>query len=342
MTYIGVEDGVKGYCFIRPSGAIFLVATATFDETLFPCCRGASTPGSTNFGNLPPQVQMEDHDHPNGTGNDGDDNDFYHQPPANPSSRSNDLPNHFDPDNQSEHSAHGDAADAPPDSPPVSPQDFAPRRKDQREWHDLPPRQSERNRTIRKYPGNTYGEDCTPSDIAQDIEHMRYWKKAVGQESLGYRPRPHGLQQPVAGPSNAPDPLEKDGSNSNIDEDDMCKSGHSTNHTYNTIHMTHTPPATYTHQRHSPTHQLGAATPAQPPPATCPHGAVTPTTPLGLPNTLPSTHRCAIQQHTHIITCLCTPINTDIAPLMRCLPMRPAKSHTMLDAAFYLHGQSFS
>jgi len=44
MTYIGYETGIKGWRFVRPSGAIFTGAMATFDETLFPCCPGAKTP----------------------------------------------------------------------------------------------------------------------------------------------------------------------------------------------------------------------------------------------------------------------------------------------------------
>ena len=75
------------------------------------------------------------------------------------------LQDHDDLDKQSEHSVHDNAANTPPDLPLVSPQDFAPRREDQQEWHDLPTRQSGRNRTIRKYPDNTYGEDHAPSDI---------------------------------------------------------------------------------------------------------------------------------------------------------------------------------
>ena len=114
MTYIGEEEGIKGYCFICASGTIFLGAMATFDETIFPHCHGASTPGSTNFGNLPPQDQ-EDHNHSDGM--DIDDDDM---------------------DKPSEHSVHDGAADAPPDLPLVSPQDFAPQREDQQEWHDLP------------------------------------------------------------------------------------------------------------------------------------------------------------------------------------------------------------
>jgi hypothetical protein len=85
MTYIGEEDGVKGYHFIRTSGAIFLGATATFDETIFPRCRSASTPISTDLGNLPP-LDMEDHNHSDGTGDDGGDDIDYHTPPAYPSS----------------------------------------------------------------------------------------------------------------------------------------------------------------------------------------------------------------------------------------------------------------
>ena len=36
MTYLGEIDGVKGYHFMHNSGAIFIGATATFDETIFP------------------------------------------------------------------------------------------------------------------------------------------------------------------------------------------------------------------------------------------------------------------------------------------------------------------
>ena len=82
-----MEEGVKGVRFIRPSGAIFLGVTATFDETLFPRCSGAKTPNSTNFGNLPPLEEVDHNDHSDGTGDDGDDDvdDYYHQPPAYPS-----------------------------------------------------------------------------------------------------------------------------------------------------------------------------------------------------------------------------------------------------------------
>jgi len=67
MTYIGYETGVKGWRFVRPSGAIFTGATATFDETLFPCCPGAKTPARTDLGETPdPEGHI-----PHGTPDDG-------------------------------------------------------------------------------------------------------------------------------------------------------------------------------------------------------------------------------------------------------------------------------
>ena len=71
MTYIGVQDGVEGYCFMQLNGTIFLGATATFDETLFPYCKGAITPHTTEFDQLPPNV--EEHNHSHGSDDDGDD-----------------------------------------------------------------------------------------------------------------------------------------------------------------------------------------------------------------------------------------------------------------------------
>lgn len=132
MTYIGVEDGIEdgieGYRFILTSGVMFLGAMATFDETLFPHCHGASTPLSTDFGNMPP-LNEDLHDYSDGTDNDGNEGDGYHpQPPVYPSTRPSDQPDQDESDKQSEHSAGDDAANnAPPNSPPVSPQDFAPR-----------------------------------------------------------------------------------------------------------------------------------------------------------------------------------------------------------------------
>jgi hypothetical protein len=184
MTYIGVEDGVKGVRFIRASGAIFLGVTATFDETLFPRCKGAKTPL------IPPLEEVDHNHHSDGSGDDSDDDvaDYYHQPPAYPSEhRSSDQHDHGDRDTESEQSARDDAANnVPPIEQPVSPKDFEPRRQDQREWNDLPARRSSRNRTIPKCPGNIYGETCAPLDIARDIEHEWYWKKTVGQDSTSY------------------------------------------------------------------------------------------------------------------------------------------------------------
>ena len=92
MTYIGVESSVKGHCFMCKSGAIFLGAMATFDETLFSYCKAAKTPALTELSELPPS--MEKHDHSNEDSNDGDDDDFHHHnapekrksPPASPPS----------------------------------------------------------------------------------------------------------------------------------------------------------------------------------------------------------------------------------------------------------------
>jgi hypothetical protein len=53
MTYLGVVAGIKGYHFMRPLGAIFMGATATFDEKLFPYCKTASTPDHTVLGRQP-------------------------------------------------------------------------------------------------------------------------------------------------------------------------------------------------------------------------------------------------------------------------------------------------
>ena len=126
MTYIGVQEGVKGYRFMRPNGAMFLGATATFDETFFPHCKGAVTPLTTEFDQLPPDV--EEHNHSHGSNNDGDD-DFgpapssYKQPPSVTKS-SNDTGN-TPPDSQDkqrEQSAHDDAAaNIPPSLQTASP-----------------------------------------------------------------------------------------------------------------------------------------------------------------------------------------------------------------------------
>jgi hypothetical protein len=77
-----------------------------------------------------------------------------------------------------------------------------------------------------------------------------------------------------------------------------CKSGHSTNHTYDThanLHTRHQYTCTAPQHWHSHhwrhTHIHSTTTPAQPPPVTCPHGTMAPTTPPALSNMLLSTHR---------------------------------------------------
>jgi len=50
MTYIRYETDIKRWRFMQQSGAIFTGATATFDETLFPCCPGAKTLARIDLG----------------------------------------------------------------------------------------------------------------------------------------------------------------------------------------------------------------------------------------------------------------------------------------------------
>jgi len=66
MTYIRYETGIKGWKFMQPSGAIFTGATATFDETLFPCCPGAKTPAKTDLGETPDPEGHIPHGTPDG------------------------------------------------------------------------------------------------------------------------------------------------------------------------------------------------------------------------------------------------------------------------------------
>jgi len=67
MTYIRYKTGDKGWRFVQPSGTIFTGATATFDETLFPCCPGAKTLARTDLSETP---DLEGHI-PHGTPDDG-------------------------------------------------------------------------------------------------------------------------------------------------------------------------------------------------------------------------------------------------------------------------------
>ena len=73
MIYFRQVEGIKGYHFMWPLGTIFMGATATFDETLFPCCKN-SKPKGTRFGDLPPPSDQGNHNTP-GTSNEEDDDD---------------------------------------------------------------------------------------------------------------------------------------------------------------------------------------------------------------------------------------------------------------------------
>ena len=208
MTYIGIVDGVKGYRFMRKSGAIFLGAMATFDETMFPFCKHAKTPNITDLEMLPPDVEdNNNHSHEADEDGDDDDDDHYrgdesntksHQKPPPPSvnppsteidtdTDSDSLSNHpsdllYSPGKQSDASTHDDAAKAPPPTrKTISFEDFTPRKKDQKQWEELPLRQSTRERIPTHKPSSIYGEKLAPSEIERDIAREGYWKKKVGQ-----------------------------------------------------------------------------------------------------------------------------------------------------------------
>jgi hypothetical protein len=174
MTFIGYETGVKGWRFVRPFGTIFIGATATFDENLFPRCPGASVPGQTEFGDLPPD-DSEDHTHSEGTDNGND--DYPPDPPLPPSSDTD-----MESDDDRPSGELRDApADLPPPPPPVTPEDFVPRHQDQDEYRNAPHR-SGRQRIVTNRPGNIYGDNRLPSDIERDIVHDRYWRRTVDQD----------------------------------------------------------------------------------------------------------------------------------------------------------------
>ena len=53
MTFIGYQDGMKGYLFMQSNNSIFKATTALFDETLYPCCPESNTHGLTPLGKEP-------------------------------------------------------------------------------------------------------------------------------------------------------------------------------------------------------------------------------------------------------------------------------------------------
>ena len=127
---------------MQPTGTIFLGATATFDETLFPCSKN-SKPNGTGFGDLPPPDDQRDHNTP-GTSdeedndeNDQDDTDDNSDPSP---SKTHPLHRHDKPDESRKPELHKNADNnkTPPASPPshsrdVSFEDFQPRHDDQEE-----------------------------------------------------------------------------------------------------------------------------------------------------------------------------------------------------------------
>src|ERR1700733_14823667 len=216
MTYIGRVNGIKGFRFMWPSGAIFMGVTATFDETLFPHMGTDIIPSATGFGKYP---DIEQGDLPTPGTNSEDESDNSSSDESSDSSGDSDgsyspfRPLHNSPHkgikyDKGKSKSHEDADKTPPASPPtttreVSTEDFLPRREDQDEWNELP-RRSGRSRNIPNRPGNVYGEDRLPSDISRDIERAKYWKKTVGdKDPTSYRTRYNkSFEEPsVAGPS---------------------------------------------------------------------------------------------------------------------------------------------
>jgi len=94
---------------MRPSGAIFTGATATFDETLFPRCPGAKTPARTDLGEtLDPEGHI-----PHGTPDDGI------MPPG-PSSEASSQDDSHDNHGNEGPDYPGDLDDKSPESSPLS------------------------------------------------------------------------------------------------------------------------------------------------------------------------------------------------------------------------------
>src|SRR6202044_486361 len=56
-------------------------------------------------------------------------------------------------------------------------------------------------------PDNVYGDNRTPTEIERDLENERYWRQTTGDKgSSRNQPRVRLPEQPVPGPSSAPEP----------------------------------------------------------------------------------------------------------------------------------------
>ncbi|EEB90714.1 hypothetical protein MPER_11041 [Moniliophthora perniciosa FA553] len=116
MIFIGYQDGMKGYVFMRPSNnSIVKATTALFDETLFPKCPESQRRGFTPVGEIPngtpPNIPSEDssddedfpsrksdsYDLPSKGGNSSRDDDNVPPPPAPPQDPPSDHDDHSDP-----------------------------------------------------------------------------------------------------------------------------------------------------------------------------------------------------------------------------------------------------
>ena len=69
MIYIGQKTGMKGYMFMRSNNAIFMGATAVFDENLFSKCKDSQqTPRMTDY-RMPEKPQTSKPDEIDSTSN---------------------------------------------------------------------------------------------------------------------------------------------------------------------------------------------------------------------------------------------------------------------------------
>jgi len=174
MTYIGYETGVKGWKFVQWNGAIFTGATATFDDTLFPCCPGAKTLARTDLGGTPDTEGHIPHGMPDGgltSPGPSSENSSQDDSNNNHSNEGPDYPGDLD-DKSPESSAPSTRPPLQSASPPWYPKKTglphpSEVRCDMDEWNRLPCR-SGHERNITRHPGNMYGETCPPSEIERD------------------------------------------------------------------------------------------------------------------------------------------------------------------------------
>ncbi|EEB89025.1 hypothetical protein MPER_12933 [Moniliophthora perniciosa FA553] len=173
MIFIGYQDGMKGYVFMRPSNnSIVKATTALFDETLFPKCPESQRRGFTPVGEIPngtpPNIPSEDS---------SDDEDF-------PSRKSDsyDLPSKGG--NSSRDDDNVPPPPAPPQDPPSDHDDHSdpPTPGDENEDNNELPRRSVRARKPMNQSGSLYGNDPsrTPAQLQKEADRQSFWRQVTG------------------------------------------------------------------------------------------------------------------------------------------------------------------